>query len=110
MAYDEKLAERLRDLLAGENHVTEKKMFGGLAFLVDGRLAVAASRRGGILARVDPDHTEKLLAGEYVESMEMGGRPQAGWLHVAPEALRTKLQLAAWVKRCVAYAKTLPAR
>lgn len=108
MAYEEKLAERLRDLLAGEDDVTEKKMFGGLAFLVDGKLTVAASRRGGILARVDPDHTEKLLAREHVESMEMGGRPQASWLSVAPEALATKRQLAAWVKRSVAYAKSLP--
>jgi TfoX/Sxy family transcriptional regulator of competence genes len=110
MAYDEKLAERLRDLLAEESHFTAKKMFGGLAFLVDGKLAVAASRRGGILARVDPDHTERLLASEHVESMEMGGRPQASWLYVAPEALKTKRQLAAWVRRCVAYAKSLPAK
>jgi TfoX/Sxy family transcriptional regulator of competence genes len=110
MAYEEKLAERLRDLLADEENVTEKKMFGGLAFLVDSKLTVAASRRGGILARVDPDHTEKLLTSEHVESMEMGGRPQAGWLSVAPAALKTKRQLATWVKRSVAYAKTLPAK
>jgi TfoX/Sxy family transcriptional regulator of competence genes len=110
MGYEEKLAERLRDLLADEDGVSEKKMFGGLAFLVDGKLTVAASRRGGILARVDPDDCEKLLAGPHVASMEMRGRPMTGWLTVAPEAIGTKRQLAAWVRRCVAYAGSLPAK
>ncbi len=107
MAYEEKLAERLRVLLAGEDGVSERKMFGGLAFLVDGKLAIAASRQGGILARVDPDDCEKLLAGPAVASMEMRGRPMTGWLTVAPAAIATKRQLAPWVRRCVAHARSL---
>ena len=110
MAYEEKLAERLRDLLAAEDGVSERKMFGGLAFLVDGKMAVAASRQGGILARVDPDDCEKLLAADHVASMEMRGRPMTGWLTVAPAAIATKRQLAPWVRRCVAYARSLPAK
>jgi hypothetical protein len=110
MTYEEKLAERLRDLLADEDGLSERKMFGGLAFLLDGKLALAASRRGGILARVDPDDCEKLLADPNVASMEMRGRPMTGWLTVAPEAIATKRRLTPWVRRCVAHARSLPAK
>jgi TfoX/Sxy family transcriptional regulator of competence genes len=108
VAYDEELANRLRDLLADEDAITEKKMFGGLAFLLHGNMCVSASGQGGLLARIDPDDTEAALARPHVSLMEMGKRTMAGWVRVAPEGLRTKRELAAWVKRSVAFAKTLP--
>jgi TfoX/Sxy family transcriptional regulator of competence genes len=108
MAYDEDLANRLRELLADEDGVTEKKMFGGLAFLLHGHMSVSASGRGGLLARVDPAQTDAMLEKEHVELMEMGGRTMDGWLRVAPEGLKTKRQLESWVKRSVGYVKTLP--
>jgi len=108
MPYDEFLVERLRDLLADESRVAEKRMFGGLAFMVRGNLCVAASHTGGLLARVDPGDTDAYLAAPHVSLMEMRGRPMHGWLMIAPEALKTKPQLAAWVKRSVAFVKTLP--
>ncbi|MEA2506396.1 MAG: hypothetical protein QOH48_1014 [Actinomycetota bacterium] len=108
MAYDEDLADRLRELLADEDAITEKKMFGGLAFLLHGNMAVSASREGGLLVRIDPSDTEAFLARPHVALMEMGGRSMDGWIAVAPEGLRTKRELAAWVKRGVTFAKTLP--
>jgi TfoX/Sxy family transcriptional regulator of competence genes len=110
MPYDESLVERLRDLLADESRVAEKRMFGGLAFMVRGNLCVAASHTGGLLARVDPDDSDAYLAAPHVSLMEMRGRPMHGWLMIAPEALTTKPQLAAWVKRSVAFVKTLPSK
>ena len=107
MAYDEDLANRLRELLADET-VTERKMFGGLAFLLNGHMSVSASGRGGLLARIDPGDTEAVLKRAHVSRMEMGGRQMDGWVRVAPEALKTKRELAAWVKRSVAFVKTLP--
>jgi TfoX/Sxy family transcriptional regulator of competence genes len=108
MAYDEELANRLRELLADEDAVTEKKMFGGLAFLLGGHMSVSASRNGGLLARIDPDDTEAALARPHVARMQMGGRTTDGWITVAPAGLKTKRELAAWVKRSVTFAKTLP--
>jgi TfoX/Sxy family transcriptional regulator of competence genes len=108
MAYDEELAGRIRALLSDEPGVKEQKMFGGLAFLVNGNMAVAASSHGGLLARVDPADGEKLLAKPHVQLMEMGGRKMAGWLRVDAEALRTKRQLGPWVDRGVSYARSLP--
>jgi TfoX/Sxy family transcriptional regulator of competence genes len=108
MAYDEDLANRLRELLADQEAVTEKKMFGGLAFLLHGNMSVSASRNGGLLVRIDPAQTEAALARPHVELMAMGGRTMDGWITVAPEGLKTKRELAAWVKRSVAYVKTLP--
>jgi TfoX/Sxy family transcriptional regulator of competence genes len=108
MAYDEDLANRLRELLADQEAVTEKKMFGGLAFLLHGNMSVSASRNGGLLARIDPADTEAALARPHVARMEMAGRTMDGWITVAPEGLRTKRELAAWVKRSVAYVATLP--
>jgi hypothetical protein len=108
MAYDEDLAHRLRELLAGERGVTEKKMFGGLAFLVHGNMCVSASGRGGLLARVDPATTEKELARPHVSLMEMGGRSMDGWLRVAPEGITTTRQLRAWVTKSLGYVQTLP--
>ena len=108
MAYDEDLANRLRELLAGEDAVTEKKMFGGLAFLVNGHMTVSASGQGGMLVRVDPEETETYLERSHVSRMEMRGRSMDGWLRVAPEGARTKRDLQPWVKRSVAYVRTLP--
>jgi TfoX/Sxy family transcriptional regulator of competence genes len=110
MAYDEDLANRIRELIAAEDGVTEKKMFGGLAFLVGGNMSVAASGQGGLLARVDPADSEALVAKPHVERMEMRGRAMDGWLRVAPEGIRTKRQLEPWVRRGVAYARSLPAK
>lgn len=107
MAYDVGLADRLRLLLAGET-VTEKKMFGGLAFLLHGHMAVAASGQGGILVRVDPAEAEALLAEPGVGPMEMRGRPMKGWLRVGPEALDDDAVLRAWAGRGLAFVRTLP--
>ncbi len=110
MAYDEDLVHRLRELLADEDAITEKRMFGGFAFLLQGNMSVSASRNGGLLVRIDPADSEAALARPHVALMEMGGRTMAGWLTVAPEGLKTKRELAAWVKRSVAFVKTLPAK
>ena len=108
MAYDDDLANQLRDLLADEPAVSEKKMFGGLAFLLQGNLSVSASHTGGLLARIDPADTEAFLARPHVSPMEMAGRRMEGWVIVAPEGLKTKRELAAWVRRSVTFVKTLP--
>ncbi len=108
MAYDEDLAHRIRELLAIEAGVREQRMFGGLAFLVHGHLAVAASRQGGILVRVDPSDADRLVTASAAELAVMGGRTMRGWLRVAPEQLRTKRQLARWVQRAVDHARSLP--
>ena len=110
MAYDEALAGRIRELTAGEANLTEKKMFGGLAFLVGGNMAIAASGQGGALVRVDPDETDALLEQTAAEPFEMRGRSMAGWVRVGADDLRTKRQLAAWARRGVAYARSLPAK
>jgi hypothetical protein len=108
MAYDEDLANRIRELIAPEAGVTEQRMFGGLAFLIGGHMSVAASRQGGIMVRLDPGETEALLAKPHTRPFEMRGRPLEGWLRVDPEGLKTKRQLEPWVKRGVAYARSLP--
>jgi TfoX/Sxy family transcriptional regulator of competence genes len=107
MAYDEHLANRLRELLAEEEAITEKKMFGGLAFLLHGNMSVSASRNGGLLVRIDPADTDASLARPHVALMEMGRRTMEGWITVAPEGLRTKRELAGWVTRSITFAKTL---
>ena len=108
MAYDTELADRIRELVAAEKGVDEKRMFGGLAFLINGNMSVAASGRGGLMVRVPPEDTEKLLARDHVEPMVMAGREARGWLRVSLEGVRTKRQLQAWVSRGVDYAKSLP--
>jgi TfoX/Sxy family transcriptional regulator of competence genes len=110
MAYDEELASRIRDLVAGERGLTEKKMFGGLAFLIGGNMAVAASGQGGILVRVDPADGEKLVARTSARPMEMRGREMQGWLRVDADDVRTKRQLASWIGRGTAYARSLPVK
>jgi TfoX/Sxy family transcriptional regulator of competence genes len=110
MAYDEHLAARIRTLLGGEAGLTEKKMFGGLAFLIGGNMAVAASGQGGLLVRVDPETSDALLTSSGVEPMEMRGRQMQGWLRVDDEAVLTKRQLEKWVRVGVGYARSLPAK
>jgi hypothetical protein len=108
VAYDEALANRLRELLAGERGVDEKRMFGGLAFLIGGHMAVAASGQGGLMVRVPPDDTAALVQREHVSPMVMSGRETRGWLRVADDGIKTKRQLQSWVTRGVDYAKGLP--
>jgi hypothetical protein len=108
MAYDEALAGRIRDLLSDERGVTEKKMFGGLAFLVGGNMAIAASGQGGVLVRVDPAESDRLVAATKARPMRMRGREMRGWLQVASADVGTKRQLATWVRRGVGYARSLP--
>ncbi len=108
VAYDEDLANRIRELIAGDPDVTEKKMFGGLAFLVGGNMSVGASSQGDLMVRVDPQDTDALLTRRHTRPFEMRGRELQGWLRVDPEGLRTKRQLDPWVRRGVAYARSLP--
>jgi TfoX/Sxy family transcriptional regulator of competence genes len=108
MAYDEDLANRIRELIAAEDGVEEKKMFGGLAFLIGGHMSVSVSGRGGLLLHVDPAETETLLAKPHAEPFEMRGRTMDGWLRVTPEGVKTRRQLQTWVQRGVTYARSLP--
>jgi TfoX/Sxy family transcriptional regulator of competence genes len=110
VAYDEELARRIRELLGGEPGVTEKKMFGGLAFLVGGNMAVAASGQGGVLVRVDPAQSDALVATTAARPMEMRGREMQGWLRVGVEDVRVDEELSTWVERGVTYARSLPAK
>jgi TfoX/Sxy family transcriptional regulator of competence genes len=109
MAYDEELAARIRDLLADEAGVAEKKMFGGLAFLMNGNMAVAASGQGGLLVRVDPAESAELVETTPATEMEMRGRSMAGWLRLESAELESN-ELVPWVNRGVAYARSLPAK
>ena len=110
MAYDEDLADRMREQLAAEPDLTEQKMFGGLAFLIGGNMAIAASGQGGALVRVDPAQSDRLVATSTAEPMEMRGREMPGWLRVDAGDLRTKRQLAKWVTLGTTYARSLPAK
>jgi TfoX/Sxy family transcriptional regulator of competence genes len=108
VAYDEDLADRIRELVEGESDLSEKKMFGGLAFLIAGNMAVAASGQGGVMVRVDPATSDTLVATTNAHLMEMRGRPMQGWLRVDREYLRTRSKLAKWVRLSTRYARTLP--
>ena len=108
MAYDEDLAMRIRELIAVERGLTEKKMFGGLAFLVGGNMAIAASGQGGLLVRCDPADSDKLVKNGGATIAVMRGKPMAGWLRVDDSNVKTKKDLGAWVARGVAFARSLP--
>ncbi len=108
MAYDEDLANRIRELLAGEDGVTEKKMFGGLAFLIGGNMAVSASGQGGLLLRCDPEETDAHVEKPHAKRFEMRGREMDRWLRVDAEGIRSQRELAPWVAVGVAYARSLP--
>ena len=110
MTFDADLADRMRDLLAEERDLTEKKMFGGLAFLIDGHMAVAASGQGGIMIRADPAESDALVETTDAELVVMRGKPMAGWLRVDAESLRARRELAKWVEVGTAYARSLPAK
>jgi TfoX/Sxy family transcriptional regulator of competence genes len=110
VAYDEVLAERIRELMAAERGLTEKKMFGGLAFLIGGNMSVAASGQGGLMVRVDPAQSDQLLSSTKAHPMVMRGREMAGWLLVDAEHVRTRPQLAKWVTLGTALARSLPAK
>ena len=108
VAYDEDLANGIRELIAFEPDVTEKKMFGGLAFLIGGNMAVAASGQGGLMLRCDPEETDALLEKPHAKRFEMRGREMQGWLRVDDKGLKTKRELEAWVRTGVEYARSLP--
>ena len=108
MAYDEELAGRIRTLLGDRTGLTEKKMFGGLAFLVGGNMGIAASGQGGILVRVDPEQSDEHAASTAAEPMEMRGRQMAGWLRVDTAEVEADDELAVWVDRGATYAASLP--
>jgi TfoX/Sxy family transcriptional regulator of competence genes len=108
MAYDEELAGRVRELVAANEGLTEQKMFGGLAFLIGGNMAVGVSGQGGLMVHVDRDDTEALLAKPHARPFEMRGREMKGWVRVDPDGVRTKRQLEPWVRRGVSYARSLP--
>ncbi len=108
MAYDEELANRIRELLGAERGVDEMRMFGGLAFLINGNMSVAVSGQGGLLVRVPPDDTDRLGQRAHTSAMAMAGRGTRGWLRVATAGVRTRRQLQGWVTCGVGYARTLP--
>jgi TfoX/Sxy family transcriptional regulator of competence genes len=108
MTYDEQLADRIRETVEGEGNITEKRMFGGLGFLVNNNMAVAASSEGGLLLRVDPAQSDALTADEHVRRMVMRGREMDGWLRVDAEAVREDDELCRWVQTGLNYARSLP--
>ena len=110
MAYDAALADRVREVLGPVRGVDEKRMFGGLAFLIGGNMAVAVSRQGGLMVRVPPDDTEKLLGRAHVSPMVMGGREVRGWVRVDADGVKSTPQLTAWVTRGADHARSLPAK
>ena len=110
MAYDEDLANRVRALLSGESGVDEKRMFGGLAMMLNGNMAVVIRGKGGLMVRVDPATSERLLTEPGTEPMEMRGKSMAGWITVEPAACAKAADLRRWVSRGVTYARSLPAK
>jgi hypothetical protein len=108
VAFDVELADRLRELLQAEQGLTEQRMFGGLAFLIGGNMAVSASGQGGLLLRVEPARTEDLARRSHAHPFVMRGREMDGWLRVDEEGVRTKRDLARWVNVGVSYARSLP--
>jgi TfoX/Sxy family transcriptional regulator of competence genes len=110
MPYDEDLAASIREIVVGEPALTEKKMFGGIAFLIGGNMAVAASGHGGLMVRVDPADSGTLVSTTPARMIEMRGRPMRGWLYLDAAELGAPDQLTAWVKRGVSFARSLPGK
>jgi TfoX N-terminal domain len=108
VAYDEDLADRIRALLATDHDVVEKKMFGGLAFLIGGNMSVSASGQGGLLVRCDPYETESFVNEPHADRFAMRGRAMDGWLRVEPEGVEGDAALKRWVEVGVGYARSLP--
>jgi hypothetical protein len=110
VTYDAELADRVRELVLGEAGLSEKRMFGGLAFMINGNLAVSASSKGGLLLRVDPAETDALVADPLAERFVMRGREMDGWLRIDVDAGVAEQELQRWVTTGVAYARSLPAK
>jgi hypothetical protein len=110
MTYDPSLAQQIREQLSSERGVVEKKMFGGLAFLIGGNMSVAASGQGGLLVRVPPEQSDALAAKPHASTMVMRAREMKGWIRVDPDGARTKKQLETWVRLGAAYARSLPVK
>ena len=108
MTYDQQLAQRIRETIGNRPDLTEKAMFGGLAFLINGHMSVAASGQGGLMVRVDPADSDRLVAATDAQLMEMRGRTMSGWLRIATESVATDSELEKWVNMGVDYAATLP--
>jgi TfoX N-terminal domain len=108
VAYDEDLANRIRELIGEEDGLSEQRMFGGLAFLIAGNMSVSASGQGGLMLRVERSQTEALLREKHARAFVMRGREMEGWIRVDDEGVRTKRELEKWVARGVAYARSLP--
>ena len=108
MAYDERLADRVRERLGAVDGVTERAMFGGLAFLVRGNMAVGITGGGELMVRLGPDAGDAALDEPHTRPFDMTGRPMRGWIVVAAAGIATDAQLGAWVERGVAFARTLP--
>ena len=108
MAYDEDLADRIRAVLEGEVGLSEKRMFGGLAFLIDGKMALSADSKGAMLLRVDPERAEELVRDPAADRYEMRGREMNGWLRIDPLGLATEADLERWVDIGLSFARSLP--
>ncbi len=108
MAYDQELAGRIRQLIGPDPELTEKKMFGGLAFLIRGNMAIAASSEGGAMVRVDPGQSDALVATTKATLMNMRGRDMPGWLRISSDDLRSDDEIGPWVEIGVGYARSLP--
>ncbi|HYU04106.1 MAG TPA: TfoX/Sxy family protein [Jatrophihabitantaceae bacterium] len=108
MAYDDELANRVREHVQSEKGLTEKRMFGGLAFLINGNMAVSASGQGGLLLRVDPGQADALVSEAHAQRAVMRGREMDGWLRIDTDAIETDDELKRWISRGVTYAKSLP--
>jgi hypothetical protein len=107
VAFDEDLANRIRELIGDEEGLTERKMFGGLAFLIGGHMSVSASRDGGLLLRIPPDQTDALVKKPHARAFVMRGRELDGWVRIDPQGVATRAQLERWAGRAVAYARSL---
>jgi hypothetical protein len=110
VAFDEKLADRMRTIIGSEVGLTEKRMFGGLAFMINGNMAISASGQGGLLVRVEPSETAELVTQAHVSRFAMGGREMDGWIHVESAAVESDSELERWIGRGVSYARSLPAK
>lgn len=108
MALDEKLNQRIRDILTDRKGITETKMFGGLCFMHNGNMVCGGDQKFGFMVRVGPDAYEDLLREKHAQEMDFTGVPLKGFLSISPEGIRTKTQLAKWVERGLAFTQTLP--
>jgi TfoX/Sxy family transcriptional regulator of competence genes len=109
MAYSESLAERIRGVLKGNRNITEKRMFGGVCFLLHGNILVGVWKTS-LIARVGPEESEAALKQEHVREMDITGKPMKGWILIEPEGVDHDDDLRKWVDHSIAFVKTLPAK